>query len=60
MRKLINLALALVFAASTLAFVSAPASADRYDNHRCGRHYHWVDGHRDRWGHWIAGHCRHN
>ncbi len=27
---------------------------------RCGRHRHWMDGHRDRFGHWIRGRCVEN
>jgi hypothetical protein len=27
---------------------------------RCGRHAHWVPGHRNRYGRWVRGHCRPN
>ena len=27
---------------------------------RCGRGFHWVRGHRNRYGHWIRSHCGRN
>jgi hypothetical protein len=27
---------------------------------RCGRGFHYVRGHRNRYGHWVRGHCRRN
>ena len=27
---------------------------------RCGPHHHFVGGHRDRFGHWMSGHCVRN
>jgi len=27
---------------------------------RCGRHHHWMSGHRDRFGHWVRGRCVEN
>ncbi len=44
-----------------LAIAPTPASAQMgMDNHRCGRHAHWVPAHRDRMGHWVRGHCARN
>jgi Spy/CpxP family protein refolding chaperone len=54
-----SIALALAFLASTFAFIAAPASAQHYGP-SCGRHSHWVPAHRDRAGHWVRGHCRHD
>jgi hypothetical protein len=25
---------------------------------RCGRGARWIPGHRNRYGHWVRGHCR--
>jgi hypothetical protein len=27
---------------------------------RCGRGFHYVRGYRNRYGHWMRGHCRRN
>ena len=27
---------------------------------RCGRGWHWVRGHHNRFGRWVPGHCAHN
>lgn len=59
MRKL-SLIMALGFLATSLTFAAVPASAQPMHHARCGRHMHWVAGHRDRWGHWKAGHCAPN
>jgi hypothetical protein len=32
----------------------------RYASRRCGRHYHWVAGHRNRRGYWVRAHCARN
>jgi Spy/CpxP family protein refolding chaperone len=58
MRKLLTTAVALTAFLSSLAFSTAPASAQHAMNHpRCGRGMHWVAPHRDREGHWVRGHC---
>jgi hypothetical protein len=59
LRKL-SIALALGFLVSMFGFIAAPASAQPMHPHHCGRGYHWVMGHRDRYGRWIPGHCRAN
>jgi hypothetical protein len=52
------LAMAAGLAMSTPA---QPAQAQmRMDNHRCGRHMHWVPAHRNRYGKWVRGHCAPN
>jgi len=64
MRKLISAGIALATLASTLAFVALPAAADRDDHgmghSRCPRGAHWVPPHRNQYGHWVKGHCRHD
>jgi hypothetical protein len=58
MRKFLTSAVALTAFISSLAFSSAPASAQHMMNHpRCARGTHWVPAHRDRRGHWVRAHC---
>ncbi len=59
MRKLVTTAVAMIAVISSLAFSSAPVSAQMHTmgHPRCGRGMHWVPAHRDRRGHWVRAHC---
>jgi hypothetical protein len=64
MRRLFGAAAFALAFASAVAFTALPATADRDDHgmghSTCPRGAHWVPPHRDKHGHWVRGHCRHN
>jgi hypothetical protein len=47
-------AIASVLLAISLATVASGCVVA--EERRCA--YGWEPGHRDRWGHWVGGHCR--